>query len=332
MNIEKRSNGKYRVTEMKNGKRYRITFDYKPSKREAEDAIDSLIAEKKEKPNGELTFQDAAKKYVEMKYHVLSPNTVREYSRTCNRLSEWFIRMKIDDIDQVAINKQINELAARLSPKTVSNYHGFISTILGTFRPNMNIYTTLPQKRKYEPYIPSDDDVKRIMEALKGTEYFVGIFLACMGMRRGEILALTPEDIDENKVLINKAMAIDPDRKKVIKRTKTVDSEREIIIPAQIADMIRDQGYVYRRKPGGMNEKLTEVQKKLGIEHFTLHTLRHYFASKIIKETDMKTVMALCGWKSDYAPRKIYVHSLKEEQDKAKKLAAEKIQSSLCSG
>ena len=329
MTIEKLKSGSYRASMMRNGKRYRITFDHKPSKREAEDALMEKIAQESDKPHGALTFADACDKYVEMKSNVLSPNTIREYSLTKNRLSPWFTEMPIDEIDQIAINRQINELSADHSPKTVRNYHGLISSILGTFRPNMKIYTTLPQNRKSEPYVPSDDDVKRILAELRPTEYFVGTFLACMGMRRGEILALTPDDINGNVVLINKAMAIDSDRKKVIKYTKITDSEREIIIPMEIADLIREKGYVYRRKPGGISEKLNEVQKKLGIPHFSMHKLRHYFASKMLTITDMKTVMALCGWKTDHTPRSIYVHSMKAEQDRAKQIAVQQLENTI---
>lgn len=106
----------------------------------------------------DLTFEQAAQKYVDMKLNVLSPNTVREYKNTISRLSEWFVRMMISEINQVAINKQLNELAANKTPKTVRNYHGFISAVLSTFKPEMKIFTTLPQKRKYEPYTPSQDD------------------------------------------------------------------------------------------------------------------------------------------------------------------------------
>ena len=329
MTLEKLKSGSYRASMMRDGKRYRITFDHKPSKREAEDALMEKISQESDKPHGALTFADALDKYVEMKSNVLSPNTVREYSLTKKRLSPWFTEMPIDEIDQIAINKQVNELSVGRSAKTVRNYHGIISAILGTFRPEMKIYTTLPQNRKSEPFIPSDEDVKRILEELRPTEYYVGTVLACMGMRRGEILALTPDDINGNVVLINKAMAIDSDRKKVIKYTKTTDSEREIIIPWEIADLIRKKGYVYIRKPGGISEKLSEVEKKLGIPHFSMHKLRHYFASKMMTITDVKTVMALCGWKTDHTPRSIYVHSMKAEQEKAKILAVQQLESTI---
>lgn len=330
MTIEKISKTSYRVKAMKNRKMYSIIFDHRPTKKEAEEALANKMIVDGIRPNGDLTFTQAAEMYVTMKKNVLSPNVVREYSLMPGRCSRWFAEMRIDDIDQVAINKQVNEWSSDKAPKTVANYHGFISAILGTFRPQMKIYTTLPQKRKIEPFIPSDDDVKRILEALVGTEYYVAVALGCYGLRRGEICALSADDVDpDGTVHIRQALAIDKDRNKVMKSTKTTDSERDIYIPQKLAEIIIKQGYVYKYKPGGINEKLHEVQDKLGIERFNLHKLRHYFASKMLTITDPKTVQALGGWKTDAVMKTVYAHSMKEEQEKAKRLAADTLGKSI---
>lgn len=329
MNIEKLPSGSYRASTMKNGKRYRITYEDKPTKRQAEADLYELISKEPDSPNHGMTFREAAGKYVDMKRNVLSPNTVREYALTCDRLSEWFTKLQIDEITQIEINKQINELSASKSPKTVRNYHGFISAILCTFRPQMKICTTLPQKQRSEPYIPSDDDVKRLLGELEGTEFYIPVVLACYGMRRGEICALTPDDIEGDVVHIRKALALDEKREKVIKSTKTTDSARDIIIPIDIAERIRKQGYVYKGHPHSITKHIEHVQKKLGMERFPLHKLRHYFASKMLTITDSKTVQALGGWKTDNVMKTVYAHSMKDEQEKAKRAAVEKLSGSI---
>lgn len=329
MNIEKLPSGKYRVRQNKDGKTYRLIFDYKPSKREAEDAIRDLIEQQSDKPNGDLTFHEASQKYAEMKRNVLSPSTIRDYVRYANRMPEWFTETRIDDITQISINKVVNELAVDKSPKTVRNFHGFISAVLGTFRPDFKIYTTLPQKRKSEPYIPSDDDVKRILAELNGTMFYIPIVLACYGMRRGEILALTADDLEGNTVHIRKAIVYDENCQRIEKTTKTTESERNIIIPKEIADQIRQQGYAYNGGPNSIVRKLEQTQDMLGIPRFSLHKLRHYFASKMLTLTDAKTVQALGGWKTDAVMKSVYAHSMKEEQEKAKLAAAEKLRQSI---
>jgi len=329
MTIEKLPSGRYRVKQMKDGKIYSTMFEYKPSKREAEEAIRKVVDEKSKRINGNTTFRMAADQYIDMKRNVLSPSTIRDYSRMCKRLSPWFVDMLLDDISQVSINKQINEISADRSPKTVRNYHGFISTILGTFRPDLKIYTTLPQKRLNEPYIPSDEDVKRILAELRGTRFYVPIVLACHGMRRSEILALTPDDVEGTTVHIKKALVYNDKDELTEKQTKTTNSERDIMIPPEIADLIHAQGYVYNGAPCSILHKLTSVEEKLGIPHFSPHKLRHYFASKMLTITDSKTVQALGGWKTDSVMKSIYAHSMKEEQEKAKRLAVEKFQKSI---
>ena len=135
------------------------------------------------------------------------------------------------------------------SPKTARNYHGFLSAILGTFYPSLRRFTTLPQKVKNEPYTPSRKDVKRILAEVSGTLYEIPIILACYGMRRPEICALQLEDIDGDIVHISKAMVLNKNREWIIKASKTTESTRDIIIPMDLAEKIRKQGYVYRGHP-----------------------------------------------------------------------------------
>ncbi|MCR5255983.1 MAG: site-specific integrase [Acetatifactor sp.] len=329
MTIEKLKGNKWRAVIMKDGKRYRITYDYKPQKKQAEADLYELISKDGDVSNKGMTFKTASASYVDMKRNVLSPNTVRDYSLMCNRLPEWFVNTKIDSITQVTINKVINDLSLRLSPKTIRNVHGFISAVLGTFRPNMKIYTTLPQKRKNEVYIPTDNEVKQLIKYFEGTAFYIPIILGCYGMRRGEICALLPSDIEGDVVHITKAVAIDENRNLVEKGTKTTDSERDIIISSDIADLIRKQGYVYKGYPGSINRALAKAQERLGIEHFPFHKLRHYFASKMLTITDTKTVQALGGWKTDAVMKTVYAHSMKEEQERAKREAVNRLNASI---
>ena len=124
-----------------------------------------------------MTFEKAAESYVNMKRNVLSPRTIKEYSETAKRFPEWFRKLPISDINQIEINRLVNDLSKGKTPKTVRNYHGFLTAVLGTFYPNLKISTTLPQKSKSEPYIPSSNDIKKILECSKGTMFEIPIML-----------------------------------------------------------------------------------------------------------------------------------------------------------
>ena len=53
-------------------------------------------------------------------------------------------------------------------------------------------------------------------------------------MRRSEICALTPEDIEGDVIHINKALVQDENREWIVKATKTTESTRDIVVPAEI--------------------------------------------------------------------------------------------------
>lgn len=326
MTIEQLPSGSYRVTLTKNGQRFRVTFDHKPTKREAEDAIFDKMVSAGEHPNGDLTFAQASKLYVEMKRNILSPSTLRDYVRYPDRLPKWFADYNLDRISQIEINKVVNELALKKSPKTILNYHGFISAVLGTFRPDMKIYTTLPKKAKIEPYTPSDEDVRRILAELEGTMFYIPVCLACFGFRRSEILGLKPSDIDGDKVYIHRAKVLDENRNLVEKSTKTVAGTRYVKIPMKIADMIREQGYVYNGAPNSIVIKLEAVEKKLGIPKFSLHKLRHYFASATEGMATQSTRKKLGGWETDEVMNYVYTHSSKAEYEQAMESVRDKLE------
>ncbi len=325
MKIEKVPSGSYRVRKMYKGKMYTVIFEGKPTQKQAM----LEMAKKLESVQGNhqtMTFKVAAEKYIEAKRNVLSPSTIRGYSGIMKQISEPILEKSIYDVTALDVQKEINRYSKDHSPKSVYNLHGFISAILGMFCPNIKLNTTLPQKLKNEPYIPSDEDVRKILEHAKGTQFEIPLILACYGMRRSEICALTPEDIEGDVVHISKAMVQDENRNWIIKTTKTTTSTREIIIPTQIAERIREQGYVYDGHPGKISDYLYRTQKKLGIEQFSIHKLRHYFASKMsslgIPEAD---IMRMGGWETDHVMKSVYRHSMMEKEEQAKRDAAERL-------
>lgn len=317
---------------MYKGKTYTVVFDYKPTQKEAVQAMAAEL-DKISSKHKEMTFELAAQEYIESKSNVISPSTEREYIGTLKRLSDSFTSINLHDITQSDIQQEINRLAKSLSPKTVRNYHGFISSVLGVYRPELKISTTLPQKRKNEPYIPSDKDIKTILEYATGTMYEIPILLGCYGLRRSEICALDANtDLENNILHINKAMVMDKNKNWIIKSTKTTASTRDVIIPDYLAEKIRSQGFVYRGHPNSISDYLTKLQTKENMEHFSLHKLRHYFASKMsslnIPEAD---IMAMGGWETDHVMKTVYRHALEEDKKKSQKLASEQLAKTLFS-
>ena len=58
----------------------------------------------------------------------------------------------------------------------------------------------LPQKRKTEIEIPTEEELSAFLNELKGTDmYLYCLFAATMGMRKSEIVGLKWKDIDKEK-------------------------------------------------------------------------------------------------------------------------------------
>lgn len=322
-NIELMPSGKYRYRQQINGTRINLLFDHEPTEKELLLAITDKFKDVAPVQSEKLPFVVAANQYINLKRNVLSPATIREYSKTSARLSDHFINLDVYKITQADIQAEINRLSKDHSPKTVRNYHAYIASIIKSFRPDMRISTTLPQQIKNEPYIPTDNEVKNLLAYIKNERpnYYVLFVLAMYGLRRSEILAITPEDLDGNTLNISKALVKDENGVWVVKTTKTTQSTRKIEIPSEIADEIREKGYAFSGNPSGIKKVLDTACKKLNIQHFTLHKLRHYFASKLISQnTDLITVMSLGGWNSTAMLEKNYAHALEEKKKSALKI------------
>jgi integrase len=159
--------------------------------------------------------------------------------------------------------------------------------------------------------------VKAVISLSKGTRLEVPIMLAAFGpMRRGEICALTLDDIDtENNIIhVSKAVAEDKDKNLIIKTPKTYSSDRYITYPKQVIELIMSQGYVVEMNPRSLSEAFRYFLEKNHIPHFRFHDLRHYCASSLhaIGIPDAY-IMRRGGWKTDTVLKEVYRHTLTDQ-------------------
>lgn len=318
MKFEKLPSGSYRVQKMINKKRYSITFDHKPRQDEIVKEVARLYS--RINVDKSITFKKAAEEYIESKRNVLSPRTLKEYIEMPGRLSESFTSLKVDSMTQIDVQNEINRIAKDKAPKTVRNYHGFISAVIKFYRPDMTIHTSLPQKKKIEPYVPTDEEVRQVLQYVKEHHpaYYDCILLATYGLRRSEILAIDSNSIKGNILCIDKAKVLNEDKKWVIKATKTTESTRCIRIPQSLADSIKEKGCAFAGYPNDIYKVINKACDKLGIKHFSLHKLRHYFATKLLSENvDITTVMAMGGWQSSSVLKTYYAHAIESKKNDA---------------
>lgn len=323
MTIDKHGN-KWRIRESYQGTRYTVSLDHCPTKREAQELINKRIHEGQVSTDASDTFNTAAERYMELKSNILSPWTIIGYKTILRALTDRFKGTKLINLDEVTVQKEINDYSAAHSPKSTRNAHGFISAVLRTYKPQLTLHTTLPQKSKFEPNTPSENDIKTIIKAAAGTPYELVFRLGCYGMRRGEICAITSADLDGNMLRINKAKVKDGKKYIIRDMPKTTESNREIYIDDALADMIRAaDGEVYPGDPDRINKKLTELQKKLDIPHFRFHDLRAYYASMAhALGIPDAYIMANGGWSSSRIMDRVYKRALAEKQANANRSIA----------
>ena len=110
-----------------------------------------------------------------------------------------------------------------------------------------------------------------------------------------------------------------------IKTTKTTESTRVIQLPPDLANLIREQGFIYDGFLDGISRNLKRIQTDLGINHFSLHKLRHFFVSYAHNELKLsdEQIMKLGGWKTSNVMMTVYRHSMNDDETKA--LVADKI-------
>ena len=325
MNIEKLKSGSYRIREDYNGKTYRVTVSYKPTKKEAAELIRQKIESADAVPTEARTFGDACCLYVELKRNILSPSTITGYHAIMRALSPEFMSQRLTDLTALDVQKEINSHSATHSPKSTRNAHGFISAVLRTYRPKLVLNTTLPQKIRFDPNTPTLEDVKKILAAVKGTRYEIPYRLACYGLRRSEVCALYSSDLDGNFLTIQRALVKDG-RQYVFKdHPKTTESHRQIYLDDDLCAMIREKdGLLFDGYPDRLGSYLDELQKRLGIPHVRFHDFRAYYVSLAHSlGVPDAYIMANGGWSSSYVMQRVYRRTLSDHAAEVNKLVAD---------
>lgn len=273
----------------------------------------------------DLTFGEGVEKYIADRVGICSPRTIMDYKST-NRLYLTELKdVKISAITQPQIQALIGKLSRsggrhgkNLSPKTISNIHCLIASVLKVYRPQFALNTRLPKKTKTNLYIPSDEEMKRVFALLQGHELEIPVLLAAFGpMRRGEIAALRTENISGNTVHVCENM-VRTDSDVVawtIKAPKSVESDRFIEYPAfVIAKLSRIRGRVTDLNPNEITDRFHDFLAENGIHNFRFHDIRHWCASTLhAKGIPDAYIMQRGGWSNDRVLKEVYRHAMESE-------------------
>lgn len=208
----------------------------------------------------------------------------------------------------------ISDLSRRgLSPKSIRNAYGLLSATIDMFAPDLRLKVTLPARKKPELYCPSDQDVKRLLEAVKDPELYLAILLAAFGpMRRGEICALESTDIKDNIISVSKSMVLGSDNIWHIKQPKTYGGYRDIEFPDFVIQCIPNkEGKIFDATPDQITGRFEKALSKTDLPAFRFHDLRHYAASIMhaIGIPD-QYILQRGGWSSDSVMKTVYRNTI----------------------
>ncbi len=141
------------------------------------------------------------------------------------------------------------------------------------------------------------------------------IFLLALytGMRIGEIVVLTKEDIDlKNRIIhISKSISTDLNKNFIIGTTKTGNGRRKIVMNDNAYAVLNDalecmypneRNLVFCRENGDLinrsmvNAELRRICVKMGMKKFSMHAFRHTFATRCVEAgLNFKAIQGFLG-------------------------------------
>lgn len=272
----------------------------------------------------DLTLGEAMDNYINSRKAVLSPRTIMDYERMRSKDFLALVDVKINHITQQQIQSAINLLSVNHSPKTVRNAHGFLVAVLKQFRPDFAVTTSLPQKIRPNLYVPSDSDIRKLLDYVADTEMELPILLAAFGpMRRGEICALDTADISGNIVHVRKNMIRTPENTWIIHQPKSYAGDRYIDFPDFVSAKWKGKtGRIVHLTPNNITDRFPRLLRAIGLPHFRFHDLRHYSASiQHALGIPDSYIMARGGWGNDGVLKAVYRHAMDSKEKEMNEIA-----------
>ncbi len=306
------------------GKRYRKSLSTR-SKQIAELAlkdIDVKIARDRLDlgPVEKIRFDDFARKFLDW-YEV--QNSVRSYEDYRNLFNSTIIphfgQCKLTDISVEMIEDYKRARSNCVSASTVNKElvalrHLMNKAILWDYlqrNPGLEVDKLRVKQRKFR--FLTLQEIENVVSVCP--PYAKPILLTAVhtGLRKSELFRLEWDDVDFERKLIVVSNKDDAHTKNYKIREIPITSQLLAELKKVKDESPSKSGIVFRKSDGsphmgGLRKTLLRIIKNAGIESFTLHDLRHTFASHLVMEgVDIPTVQKLLGH-SNIATTMIYAH------------------------
>ena len=327
MNYRKLPSGNWQVREFvtKIGNKNQEIYATGATKKEARQKLE---LKKSFGDYSRMTVTSACEKYLEIKRPVLAPSTHRGYMGTFRTHIEntQIGNTKLSSLTQARIQTWVSGMAKDLAPKSVKNNYSFLTAVLSFFLSEdvcrkITGKTRLPQKKRVQLHTPTTEEINLLLANADPDMQRAILLGATAMMRRGEISALTAEDLDRENctVSITKAMSSSDDGGYITKLPKTDSSYRTVRINPEIMSLLPEKGPVVDLPPHKITRRFRSLIKATGVEPFRFHDLRHYGASIAASSAigaGTLTIQGRGGWETDHVLKRTYEHSIEAQEKK----------------
>ena len=308
----------------------------KEAKPVAEKMLSDLKRNVKKQDNylGKITFKSFSEMYLEHEKLYKESKTIESLITVIRRFENLNDKeiCKITNLDIQKITDNMTK--EHLNNNTIRYYLKILNSIFLCAKFKYNILDEVPSKYiKIGKPIPTkkralnDDEIKDLLLKFKDTKYYLVVYLAVnTGMRVGEILGLTWNDIDFNNCLINvnKQWKKLKDNSWGLGSVKSKNSTRIIPISNSVAKELLKHKTIINIDNRVFNFKskdsvLLRVNKLLKENGFNIspHELRHTYATKLIANgVDFKTAAKILGHSVEQT-MKVYSHVNNDMLNKA---------------
>lgn len=314
--IEKLKSGNYRIRVYDKATKSRKSFTASSKKEvkllaaEYENGIKSKAAPRN------LSVSAAVREYIDSKSGVLSPSTIRGYEIILRNAFKQIGDTKLRSLSEMDVQKWISTNAKTYKTKSLKNQLGLLSAALRMQRVHLDLDSIkMPAAEKYEPNIPTEEEIAHILTIVEGTNVELPVTIAVtLGLRQSEIAALKWEDYDGEFLYVHSARVPDKNNKLVVKdTTKSKASTRTLEVDAVLKTRLdraeHKSEFISTMQPNSVLKRFQQLCEREGLPHFTMHGQRHGNASLMLAQgVPDKYAMERLGQSSPNMIKNIYQH------------------------